>query len=50
MSFNVFKSDAFVLFYILEHLLLFLDDNVVKESKQFSDSESSGSGCSPTFG
>ena len=44
------KTDAFVFFlHFLEYLLLFLYDNVDEESKKFSNSESSVSGCCLAF-
>ena len=38
-------NTAHLFFYFLEYLLLFLDDNVDEKCEQFSNKESSASGC-----
>ena len=44
-----FKQAHLLFCTFLEYLLLFLDDNVGVESKQFSNSKSSASGCCLSF-
>ena len=44
-----FKQAHLLFCTFLEYLLLFLDDNVGVESKQFSNSKSSASGCRLSF-
>ena len=39
------NTDTLVALLFLEHVLLFLDDNVNEECDQFSNSKSSASGC-----
>ena len=43
------KQTYLLFVYFLEYLLLFLDDNMDEESKHFSNSKSSPSGCCLTF-